>query len=114
IDTRHLVCTSIIGTLREKDRYLRARGGLLSHSGLRARSRLYELVADCIAYQCSGGGEIELVHNSGPMCLHRFEAQPENACNLLVGVPLRDYLDDLALPRREKGRASGFFEKGSK
>ena len=53
-------------------------------------SRLHKLVADCIAYQCSGGGQIELAHHCGSMRLHRLEAQPEDACNLFVGVALRD------------------------
>src|SRR5438128_11193422 len=58
---------------------------------------LHELVADRIAHQGSGRGQIELAHHRCPVRLHCLEAYIEKLGDLFVRVPLGNQLHHAAL-----------------
>jgi hypothetical protein len=60
-------------------------------------SQLHQLVADRIAHESGGRGELELAHDRRAMRLDRLDAYAEERADFPVGVALGNQLDDTAL-----------------
>src|SRR2546427_3518428 len=67
-----------------------------------ASLELDQATADRIADEASGAVDVGFPHDPGPVRLGGLEADPLELGDLFRGLALRDQLEDLALPRRQR------------
>ena len=68
-------------------------GANRSFTGL--QSRLNQTPPDGVPYQAGGLMRVKFLHDSGAMCGHGLDANPESFCNLLGTLAICNQLQDL-------------------